>query len=226
MNVIAIYGLGKTGRAIYNKLKDNYKIIKVEKYTFFKKKKLSEADLIILCAGNLSKLLGRNFKSTHDVRLNETVLNKKIVDKFIKLMDNLNKPIIVVTNQSDMFERYLRKNLNRKNIYSFGKSLDRIRFSNYLGKKVNIAGFHGLAIPLIKKNKKEAYLKIMKECDDKMLKSLISKKVDYETIADVFAEDLKKFSWDDKKPKLNKVEKELLGDIQIKFNGDYNKIFK
>lgn len=226
MDVIAIYGIGKTGRAIYNKLKYNYKLIKIEKYTFFKKKKLSEADLIIFCAGNLSKLLGRNFKSTHDSRLNETILNKKIVDKFIKEMDNLNKPIIVVTNQSDMFERYLRENLNRKNIYSFGKSLDKIRFSNYLGKKVDIAGFHGLAIPLIKKNKKEDYIKIMKEVDNKLLKSLISRKIDYETIANVFAEDLKRFPWNYKKPKLNKVEKKLLEEIQIKFNKDYNKIFK
>jgi hypothetical protein len=226
MKRVILYGYGQTGKAIFNELSKKYDVRIVKRNTWFKKRKFSEGEIIILAIGNLSKLIGKKWKSTYDIRLEETKRNKKSVEIFAKKVKNINLPMIILTNNADMFERYLRDKLNRKNIFAFGKALDEKRFSLFLGKKVKVAGYHGLALPVLNKKHEEDYLKIIKKVDDSLLSSFNKKNLDYVKIAQAFLDNFKEITMPSKEPKLNEVEKSILNKFKKKFEGDYNRIFR
>lgn len=221
-----MYGYGKTAKAIAKEIEKDYLIIKIRKNSFNKRKKLTKGNLIVLSAGNLKKLLGKEYQSTHEIRLKETILNKELVEEFVKKMKGLKTTIIVLTNNSDLFTQYLRKKLNRLNVYSFGLELDKKRFSNLIGKDIEVVGHHGLAIPLIKNPNKQNYLKITREADKMVLDSIKNNKLNYKFIAKVFANYLKNFNAKKKKEKLTNIEKELLEETNKKIKKDYKSVFK
>ena len=226
MKRVILYGYGQTGKAIFNELSKKYDVRLVKRNTWLKKRKFSKGEVIILAIGKLSKLIGKKWKSTYDIRLEETKKNKKSVERFARKVKNINLPIIVLTNNADMFERYLRNKLNRKNIFAFGKVLDEKRFSLFLGKKVKVVGYHGLALPVLNKKNKEDYFKIIKKVDNSLLGSFNKKNLDYIKIAQTFSDNFKEIMISSKEPKLNEVEKSILNKFKKKFEEDYNRIFE
>jgi len=225
---IAIYGVGKTGREIVKELrnKKNVELIKIHKRTLFKRNKLAKSDLIVLCAGNLSKLLGKDSKSPYEVRVDETKLNKGIINEFVNLYFGLKIPIIVLTNQSNMWEKYLRKKLKSSKIFAFGESLDKERYCDTLGREVEVVGPHGLTIPLLKSNKKGDYLKSIKKEQKMMGESFSQNDLNYNFIGKNFAKNYLGMLKEKKRKKLNKIERDLLEKVNLRFKKDYEKIFK
>lgn len=227
MKTIVIYGYGKTGKAIADNLRNKYKIIPIRSKTFFKKNKLQKADIIVLsAAGNIKSLRKKKFETTHQLRLAETAINKKIVKTFSKKVKNMDIPIIIVTNNSDLFTRYLKELLKRENIYSFGLILDRLRFSKILSKNIEVVGYHGLAIPLINKKKEGDYLRLIKQEDDQVLEGFYKRGISYEFVGKAFQEYFKNFEKKGKRISLNKVETELLRKVTKKLNDDYIRMLK
>jgi hypothetical protein len=226
MKRVILYGYGQTGKAIFNELRKKYDVRVVKRNTWLKKREFSKGEVIILAIGNLSKLIGKKWKSTYDIRLEETKKNKKSVERFARKVKNINLPIIILTNNADMFEKYLRAKLKRTNIFAFGKVLDEKRFSLFLGKKIKVAGYHGLALPILSKKNKEDYFKVIKKVDNSLLNSFNKKKLDYVKIAHTFSENFKETMILSKAPKLNEVEKSILNKFKKKFEEDYNRIFK
>lgn len=225
---IVVWGYGKTGRAIFKELKENKKnsLILIKKNSLFKQKKLLKGDLIILCFGSLSRFLGKNFISTYETRLQETRNNKKVFEKFLPILKKVKVPIIIVTNHSDMWERYLKEKLNKKDIFAFGKSLDSERFSILTGRDIEAVGPHGLTVPILNSNDNREYLSLIQTVEKKLLKLFKTKKLNYDQIGKNFARNYLNLIRKKKPQKLNRIEKDLIRKANLKLEEDYKKIFQ
>ncbi|MCR4327610.1 MAG: hypothetical protein NUV46_03450 [Nanoarchaeota archaeon] len=223
-----LWGYGKTGRAIYRELKkdpkNNIKIIR--KNTLFKKNKLLNNDLVIISFGNPSKILGKNFKSTYESRIYETEYNKQIFEESLPLLKLIKSPIIVVTNQPDIWVMYLKSNLNKENIFSFGTSLDREEFSNLVGRKIEGVGPHGLVIPLLNSKHKKDYFDLINKSEKILLQKFKSNNLNYTQMGINFAKNYKEILKKKKPFKLNNIEKDLIKKSLLRIERDYKRIFK
>jgi malate/lactate dehydrogenase len=202
---ILIIGFGSLGKKIANKLKKRKDVNEI--YFITKSKKRVEKgfvqigikdvdrsfDYIILTFSGISdenrKRSFRLCKNTFDVRKVELKYNLKILKKYIPLLKKLSNKtkIIVLTNPVDEIVNYLYLNLPRKQIFGFGATLDKKRYSRILKKEVDCVGLHGNMIPLIK-SEPEVYEKLYKKIDQKLLKYFQKKGLPNKFVAEEFGD--------------------------------------
>jgi malate/lactate dehydrogenase len=138
-------------------------------------KKVNNPNYVIIALSNqsdTSRLQNFNTKTTHQARLDELPFNIGEIKQLAKSLKKIckNSKIIVVTNPVDEFTNYLRNIMDYNDVVGFGASLDALRYSRYLKKKVLCIGEHGKAIPLLGLKTIKDYENLRREIDRRVVK--------------------------------------------------------
>jgi malate/lactate dehydrogenase len=230
MKKILIYGCGRTGEAIVKNLKD------VEILTYRGKEmegcksinSLEEgidADYLIITLANG----GPDFTLPTTWQMRDSELEKNF-SAFYSLGNKLkdlkfSKKCIVVSNPADSFAKYLREYFNL-DAEAFGHTLDVARYSQILGRSVDVAGFHGATVPLIKSDKIEDYLSLMQSSEKMVVDYVVKNGINYGATGKAFGEYFTGIQKGDHKIEydLNSIEKRLYAQSLDKFIEQYSRL--
>ncbi len=154
---------------------------------------VNNPDYVIIALSNQSEAARRESfhtrGNTYHVRQDELIFNLGAITQLSKSLKKICKDtkIIVVTNPVDEFTNYLRIIMNYNNIFGFGLSLDALRYSKLLKRKVLCIGSHGKAIPLLDLKTKKNYEKLHNEIDGGVIKYLRKRGMTHKITGDEFS---------------------------------------
>lgn len=221
---IVIYGCGRTGESMARYLKNPCKI---NRNTLHKKRLVQKADLVIVTLANPTDYKG--CKSGYEMRLRELANNLPGVDELIHYLISSKTEVIAVTNPVDLFSRYISDRIH-KDVHAFGLDLDKLRYSSYLSRDVDVVGFHGNAIPLLGLHDIVGYRRIISEVDALSVSQFMSKGINYDAVGSVFNSYLKRLFIEKTEgignKNLNSIEKKLLDGARKEFDIQYSCFIK
>lgn len=218
---ITIYGCGRVGEAIAEYFPNASKIRSTTPKEE-KKRIVAESDWVFLTLR--AKIDYTPAEDAYEMRCQELKTNLPHIGEFVDYAQFSYARIVVVTNPVDLFRLYIQRQLPRTKVYAFGLDLDRLRFSEYLGKPLEVMGIHGDAVPLLGKNEEKIYTIIMNEVAKESIESFLREGLDYKSIGKVFYDYFRGMGQQKPKPRPNKLEKQILDKIMRRFFEDYERM--
>ncbi len=215
---IVIYGYGRCGKAIADRI-GCADIIKEE--TGGRREILMSSDCVIITLNN-----HRDYHSCngYEMRLEEFPSNRPGIDCLIEEARDSEAEVIVVTNPADIFARYISEKLPDRRAEAFGLELDRMRFSSYLRRDVEVVGFHGNAVPLLGGSDIGEYRRVMQKVDRLSVQKFREAGINYDLVAETLINTMLSTGTKKAEMRLNEIEKTLYEETERRFEWDYRRM--